>query len=100
MLRLVPGAPRLSRIVIVILAIAAMLCVTAASVSPAHTHLNSAADHCDVCYTAHMAAQQVAVVAVAHSLELQSYLAPPEAFQSVESRGILALLTRGPPASL
>jgi hypothetical protein len=86
--------------VVVILAIAAMLCVSAASVSPAHSHLNSAADHCDVCYTAHMAAQQVAVIQVVHSLELQSFLAPPEAFQRVESRGVLTLLTRGPPSSL
>jgi hypothetical protein len=47
-----------------------------------------------------MAAQQVAVIAVVHSLELQSFLAPPEAFQRVESRGVIALLTRGPPSSL
>jgi hypothetical protein len=98
MLCSVPEKHRLSRIVVVILAITAMLCLSAASVSPAHTHLNSAADHCDVCYTAHMAAQQVAVIQVVHSLELQNFLTPPEAFQHVESRGILALLTRGPPA--
>ncbi len=101
----VPGKPvlvkpRLSRIVVAILAIAAMLCVSAASVSPAHTHLDSAADHCDVCFTAHMAAPQVAVIQVVHSLELQSFLSPPEAVQRVESRSILAFLTRGPPASL
>jgi hypothetical protein len=96
----VPGKPRLSRIVVVILAIAAMLCISAVSVSPAHTHLNSPADHCDVCFTAHMAAQQIAVIEVIHSLELQSFLSPPEPFQRVESRGILALLTRGPPSVL
>jgi hypothetical protein len=100
MLRQPPGQPRLSRIIVVILAIAAMLCITAASVSPAHTHLNSAADHCDVCFTAHMAAQQVAVIQVVHSLQLQSFLARPEAVQRAESRSILAVLTRGPPASL
>ena len=96
----VPGKPRLSRIVVVILAIAAMLGVSAASLSAAHAHLNSPADHCDICCTAHMAAQQVAVVQVVHSPELQSFLAPPEAVERVESRSILALLTRGPPASL
>jgi hypothetical protein len=94
------GKPRLSRIVVVILAIAAMLCITAASVSSAHTHLNSAADHCDICCTVHMAAQQVAVIQVVHSLQLQGFLAAPEAVQRVESRNILAVLTRGPPASL
>ena len=100
MLRPAPGQAKLSRVIIVILAIAAMLCITAASVSPAHTHLNSAADHCDVCVTAHMAAQQVAVIQVVHSLEQQNFLVPPEAAQRVESRSILAVLTRGPPASL
>jgi hypothetical protein len=105
MLRPVPGKPRfsqarLARVIVVILAIAAMLCITAASVSSAHTHLDSAADHCDVCFTAHMAAEQVAVIQVVHSLELQSFLAPPAAVLRVESRSVLAPLTRGPPASL
>jgi len=100
MQRPIPGNTRASRIFFVILAIAAMLCVSAASVSPAHSHLNSPADHCDVCYTAHMAAQQVAVVQVVHAPELQSFLPLPDTFQCVESRRILALLTRGPPASL
>jgi len=100
MLRQSPGQPRLSRIIVVILAIAAMLCITAASVSSAHAHLDSAADHCDVCFTAHMAAQQVAVIQVIHSLQLQSFLAPPEAMQRVESRNFLAVLNRGPPSSL
>jgi hypothetical protein len=77
-----------------------MLGVSAASVSAAHTHLNSAADQCDICHTAHMAAQQIAVIQVVHSLELQSFLAPPEALERVESRGFRTLLTRGPPASL
>ena len=86
--------------VVVILAIAAMLFVTAASVSADHAHLNSAADQCDICHTAHMAAPQIAVIQIVHSLELQSFLTPSEAFQRVESRGFRTLLTRGPPASL
>ena len=100
MLRSFPRAPRALRILAVILAIAAMLCVSAASVSPAHTHLKEPVGSCDVCYTAHLAARQVAVVQVIHALELQSFLASPAAIQRVESRGILALLTRGPPSSL
>ena len=100
MLRLVPGAPRAYRVLAVILAIAAMLCVSAASVSPAHAHLNAPADRCDVCYTAHMAVQQVAAIQVIHALQLQNYLAPLAAVQRPELRGILALLTRGPPSSL
>lgn len=99
MLRSVPRALRAIRIVAVILAIAAMLCVSAASVSAAHAHENEPVGRCDVCYTAHLAAQQVVVVQIIHALELQSFLAPPVAIQPVESRGILALLTRGPPSS-
>jgi hypothetical protein len=100
MLRLVPGAPRAPRIFAVILAIAAMLCVSVASASPAHTHLKDPADRCDICVTAHLTAHQVAVIQVVHALERQSFLAPPAAIQRTESRGILALLTRGPPSSL
>jgi hypothetical protein len=99
MLRSVLGAPRTPRIFAVILAIAAMLCVSAASASPAHTHLKDAADRCDICVTAHMASQQAGVIQVVHAPELQSFLAPPAAIQRAVSRRILALLTRGPPSS-
>jgi hypothetical protein len=100
MLRSFPRSPRALRILAVIFAITAMLCVSAASVSPTHTHLKEPVGRCDVCFTAHLVAQQAAVVQVVHALELQSFLAPPVAIQRVEPRGILALLTRGPPSSL
>jgi hypothetical protein len=98
--RLVPGATRTARTLLVILAIAAMLCVSAVAASPAHAHLNSPADQCTVCATAHMAVQQVALIRVVHTLELQSFLPPPAALTRFQSRSILALLTRGPPSSL
>ena len=91
---------RALRLLTVILAITAMLCVSAASVSAAHSHLKEPVDRCNVCYTAHLAAQQVAAIQVTHSLQLQSFLALPEAIQYVESRGVLTILTRGPPSSL
>lgn len=86
--------------VAVIFAVAAMLCVSAASVSPSHTHLKEPVGSCDICYTAHLVAQQIAVVQVIHAPELQSFLAPPDAIRRIESPGIIALLTRGPPSSL
>jgi hypothetical protein len=95
-----PDVPRAFRILAVLLAIAAMLCVSAASVSPAHSHLNDQADHCDVCVTAHLAVQQVALVQVVHALELQSVLPVAAQVQRFESRQVLTLLTRGPPSSL
>jgi hypothetical protein len=100
MLRLVSGKSRALRILAVIFAITAILCVSAASVSAAHTHIKEPVDRCDVCYTAHLTAQRVAVIQVVHELQLQRFLAPPERIQHVESRGVIALLTRGPPSSL
>jgi hypothetical protein len=100
MLRAVSGTLRSLRVVTVILAITAMLCVSAASVSASHTHLNAPGDRCDICSTAHMATHQIAVVHVVHAPELRSFVAPALTVQRVESRRILALLTRGPPSSL
>ena len=93
-------APNALRVVTVILTIAAMLCVSAASLSAAHTHVNEPVGSCSVCYTAHQAAQQISVVQVIHAPELQSILAPSVSIQQIDSRGVLALLTRGPPSSL
>lgn len=100
MLRSAQRAPGALRIIAVILAIAAMLCVSAASVSAAHTHLKEPVGQCNVCHTAHMTARQVAVIQVIHALELQSVLSLPVAIDSLESRGVLSGLTRGPPVSL
>jgi len=86
------------RILAVVLALGAMMSVSAASLTPAHNHLNTAGDHCDVCITAHMAAREVAVIQVVHAPVLQSFLAPVDAVQSVVSRSVLSSLTRGPPS--
>ena len=85
MLRSFPRAPRALRIAAVILAITAMLSVSAASVSAAHAHSKEPVDRCNVCCTAHMAAQQVAVITLVHPPEIQSILSPPAAPQVVES---------------
>ena len=98
MLRAVLSVPRALRIFSVILAVAAMLCVSAVSVSAAHTHLKEPVDRCNVCCTAHQAAQQVVVVHVVHALELQSLMARPVSVQRVEAVGVLAFSTRGPPS--
>ena len=98
MLRSIQRAPRVLRVFAVILAITAMLCVSAASVSAAHAHLKEPVDQCNVCYTAHMTAQQVAVIQVIHTLELQRVLTPLSEIQSAESRSVVTSLTRGPPA--
>jgi hypothetical protein len=98
MLRSFRSAPRVLRILAVIVALGAMMSVSAASLTAAHNHLNTAGDHCDVCITAHMAAREVAVIHVVHAPVLQSFLAPVATIQRVESRSVLTTLTRGPPS--
>ena len=98
-LALLASAGMALRSVGAILAIASMLCVSAASVSASHTHAKQPIDQCSVCCTAHMAVQQVAVIQAVHALELQSILSMPVAIGPVESRGLLAFLNRGPPSS-
>lgn len=100
MLRTVLGVPRTLQIVSVILAITAMLCVSAVSVSAAHTHVKGPFVRCDVCSTAHQAAQQIIVAEVVHAPNLHSRMAQPVALQRLESRSILTVLTRGPPSAL
>lgn len=84
----------------VVLAITAMLSVSAASVSVAHTHLKEPVDRCNVCQTAHLATQQIIVVQIIHGPELQSLFAPQATIQRVDSRSVFTSLTRGPPSSL
>ena len=99
MLRAVLRTPRALRLVAVILAIAAMLGVSAASVSAAHTHVKDPVGRCDICSTAHQAARRIVVVQVIHAPNVHSRIALPVAIRRVESRSALTLLTRGPPSS-
>jgi hypothetical protein len=91
---------RTFRTAAVIVAIAALLCVSAASVSAAHAHPNKPDDTCNICSTAHMAARHVAVIQLVHAPEVQSILPLPVAIQTQEYGGVLSILTRGPPATL
>jgi hypothetical protein len=91
---------RTLRAAVVIFAITALLCVSAASVTAAHSHPNKPDDSCNVCSTAHMAARHVAVIQLVHTPEVQSILPLPVAIQTQESGGVLSTLSRGPPSSL
>jgi hypothetical protein len=89
------------RIAAVFLALAAMLCVSAASLSAAHSHhLNQPADRCSVCCTAHMAASEVAVIHVIHAPEARSFESPLAESMDFQSRAVSSTLTRGPPSLL
>jgi len=93
--------PRKMRIVAVFLALTAMLCVSAASLSAAHSHhLNQPADRCSVCCTAHMTASEVAVIHVIHAPEARSFESPLATATDFQSRTVRSSLTRGPPSLL
>lgn len=93
--------PRKMRIVAVFLALAAMLCVSAASLSAAHSHhLNQPADRCSVCSTAHMTAREIAVIHVIHAPEAHSFESLLVTAPDFESRTVSSTLTRGPPSLL
>ena len=83
----------------VIFAIAALLSVSAASVSASHAHPNKPDDTCNICSTAHMAARHVAVIQLVHAPEVQSILPLPAAILTQESGGVFSTLTRGPPST-
>jgi len=100
MLRAASSSILAFRNIAVILAIASMLWVSAASVSAGHTHAKQPIDQCSVCSAAHMAVQQVAFIQAVHAPQLQSILSMPVAVEPIESRGLLAFLNRGPPSSL
>jgi hypothetical protein len=91
---------RTFRAAVVIFAITALLCVSAASVSAAHAHPNKPDDSCNVCSTAHMAARHVTAIQLIHAPEVHSILPLPVAIQTQESGGVLSTLTRGPPSTL
>jgi hypothetical protein len=74
-----------------------MLGVSAASFSASHAHVKDPVGRCDVCVTAHQAAQRINVVQVIHAPALHSRMPQPVAIGRVESRSVLTLLTRGPP---
>ena len=54
--------PRALKVFVLLLAILATLGVSFASASPAHSHLNSSARGCDICLTAHLAADETPAI--------------------------------------
>lgn len=94
------GAARGLRFMVVLLAVLAMLGVSAASVSSEHSHLRGPSDRCDVCVAAHMSASPAVVSPVLHAPEpVRSFASLPVVLRA-NSRSVLTLVTRGPPENL
>jgi hypothetical protein len=92
-------APRAFRIVVLILAITAFLTVSAAAASPAHFHLNSSPNGCNICFTAHTAAYEAPALHLFQGPELEGRATvslPLPGYQAQVSR---TAFSRGPPSS-
>jgi hypothetical protein len=62
--------PKRFKIAVLLFALLAMLGVSAAANSPAHFHLDSSANRCDLCFTAHMDGVQSPAAQPVHGLEI------------------------------
>jgi hypothetical protein len=80
------------------LALFAMLGVTAVSTTPAHLHLNSSPNRCDLCFTAHVAAVQAPAAQPVHGLELNGRAILPALYSSYRSVFSQPSSSRGPPS--
>ena len=91
---------RTFRAVILLLAIAAMLGVAAASSSPAHFHAKPPANGCDICFTAHIVSLEAkAIPAIVHAPRVYGFLAPSAAVSGYRLLRGSESLTRGPPST-
>jgi hypothetical protein len=90
--------PKTFRTLVLLLALAAVLGMTAVSTSPAHFHLNSSQNRCELCFTAHMAAVQSPSAQPIHGLEISgraTLLLPYSGYHSIKSQ---PSFSRGPPS--
>jgi hypothetical protein len=84
---------------VLLLAIAAMLGVSAASASSQHFHTKSPASGCDLCINAHVAAEQARpAVYLLDVPELHARFVPGAAVAGSQILSANAILTRGPPS--
>ena len=81
------------------IALFAMLGVSAASTTPAHMHLTSSASRCDLCFVAHVGAVSAPGVQAALQLEVSGRAIAEPVRVGYTSRALQALSSRGPPSA-
>ena len=82
---------------VLIVALAAMLGVTAAANSAAHFHLNSSSSRCDLCFTAHLAVETPAACPL-HGPDLESRAVTLPSFFAYRTPAAQPTFSRGPPS--
>ena len=91
--------PAWLRIVVMVVAIAAIVGVATGSASPAHFHLKTPAGSCDICFAAHVAAFEAKSVAVVlQAPHIVGRIATCSAISGYQLYLSKSSLTRGPPA--
>ncbi len=97
--------PNRLRTIVLLLALVAMLGVSAASATPAHFHADSSGDssgssgnRCDLCFTAHMSVVQSPAVQPIHGIELQGRVPVVLPFFGYRPYRGRTACSRGPPS--
>lgn len=88
---------RLTKTVVLLLALAAMLGVSAASNSSAHIHLNSSTSQCDLCFTAHLAVFETPSIQHFYGPHQQQRAPLPIPFFGYQALVTQPSFSRGPP---
>lgn len=83
---------------VLLVALAAMLGVASASVTPAHWHHDSAPGRCDLCFTAHVAAFESSSVDGLPEPEVSGQVAITVLFFGYKPATAVSSSSRGPPA--
>jgi hypothetical protein len=89
--------PRALKVCVLLAAIFATLAVSAASASAAHSHPDSPKG-CDLCFTAHLAAQGIPAVHPVHAPEIQGRAILLPLFFGYELYTKRTSCSRGPPS--
>lgn len=90
---------RLFRTIVLMLGLVAMLGIATISASPAHSHLTSSADKCDICFTAHFSAVETPIIAPFHAPDVEEHAALVLAVSAYQALAAAPSFSRGPPPS-
>jgi len=93
-----PKLPSPIRILALVLAMAALLGVSAASASPAHGHIKAPGNECNICFVAHLSALQPVTSQGICALEFRGRAAVPLCDSSYDPLFRKTSLSRGPPS--
>lgn len=98
MILAIASARGMLRMLTAILAITAMLAVSAAATSALHSHVNERKSHCEICCAANLAVHRTSVPLLVHAPAVQRFAPPPVVLSMYVTPGATTCLTRGPPA--